>query len=169
MYLVFLDIDGVFTSHRVTFASANPKEMWVEFDPIAVNFMNRLHHKYDVEFVLMSTWKDGLDAEEDMISHWVLAAFRNAGFEGNFAPKWKTNTENKKKTFQYDRHHEVQEYLDFYKPDDFLLFDDNTYKFDTHLNKKRLIQTDPTNGLLYKHMQKAMSIVGEWETKKPYK
>ena len=38
-YLVFLDIDGVFTSSRVHFAHAAAYEMWHRFDPVAVDFI----------------------------------------------------------------------------------------------------------------------------------
>ena len=54
-YLVFLDIDGVFTSSRVHYAHNAVFNIWHRFDPVAVDFMNKIHDKYPVEFVLIST------------------------------------------------------------------------------------------------------------------
>jgi hypothetical protein len=165
-YLVFLDIDGVFTSSRVHYAHNATYEMWHRFDPVAVDFMNKLHDRYPVEFVLMSTWKNYLRNDDNMVLHWVSAAFGNSGFRGKLASPWKTDPDNViwQRAGLNDRAHEVQEYLANYGTDvrDFILFDDNAYRFDEVLGKKRLVRTDPENGLLYKHMKHAMSIVGQW-------
>jgi hypothetical protein len=167
-YLVFLDIDGVFTSSRVHYAHAAAYEMWHRFDPVAVDFMNKIHDRYAVEFVLMSTWKNFIDATSKQTEHWIRAAFGNSGFRGDFADPWKTDPDelwiNRK---NFDRGDEVREYLDTYATDikDFILFDDNAYNFDTALGKKRLVRTDPENGLLYKHMCNAQSIMGQWHEK----
>jgi hypothetical protein len=165
-YMVFLDIDGVFTSTRVQYASANPKEIWSKFDPIAIEFMNKINDKYDgVYFSLVSTWKNYLDEKDSMISHWVLSSFRNAGFRGEFWTPWKTNPHNLNKF--PNRAHEMVDYMKTYTPDlkDFIVFDDNNYGWDTVLGKKRWIKTDPANGLLFKHMNFAMSIMGTWDPK----
>ena len=164
-YLVFLDIDGVFTSSRVHYAHAASYEMWHRFDPVAVDFMNKIHDRYPVEFVIMSTWKNYIDARSNQIEHWVRAAFGNSGFRGQFADPWKTDPDelwiNRK---GFDRGDEVREYLDTYATDvvDFVLFDDNAYNFEKALGKRRLVRTDPENGLLYKHMLNAQSMMGQW-------
>ena len=163
-YLVFLDIDGVFTSSRVHYAHAASYEMWHRFDPVAVDFMNKIHERYPVEFVLMSTWKNYIDVNSHMIEHWFRAAFGNSGFRGQFATPWKTDPDNLALQKKWDRGDEVREYLDTYATDvkDFILFDDNVYNFDKALGVKRLVRTDPENGLLYKHMLHAQSIMGQW-------
>jgi hypothetical protein len=167
-YLVFLDIDGVFTSSRVHYAHAASYEMWHRFDPVAVDFMNKIYDRYAVEFVLMSTWKNYIDATSNQVEHWVRAAFGNSGFRGQLATPWKTDP---KETWinhpGLRRGDEVRNYLQEYATDvkDFILFDDNAYNFDTALGKKRLVRTDPENGLLYKHMTKAQSIMGQWHEK----
>lgn len=163
-YLIFLDIDGVFTSSRVHYAHNATYDMWHRFDPVAVDFMNKLHDRYPVEFVLMSTWKDYLKYDNNNIEHWVRAAFGNSGFRGQFADPWKTDPHGKALYERWDRAHEVLDYLDNYGLDvqDYLLFDDNRYRFNEVLPKKRLILTDHENGLLYKHMKNAMSLVGQW-------
>jgi hypothetical protein len=165
-YLVFLDIDGVFTSSRVHYAHAAAYEMWHRFDPVAVDFMNRIHDRYPVEFVIMSTWKNNLRSDDNTIEHWVRAAFGNSGFRGQIATPWKTDPDNViwQRKGANDRAHEVKEYLELYGEDvkDFILFDDNRYRFKEVLGKGRLVQTDHENGLLYKHMQNAQSLMGTW-------
>jgi hypothetical protein len=167
-YLVFLDIDGVFTSSRVHYAHAASYEMWHRFDPIAIDFMNKIHDRYEVEFVIMSTWKNDIDAKSMQSRHWVASAFGNSGFRGIFADPWKTDPlEYWVKRRGLQRGDEVKDYLDQNGEGikDFILFDDNTHNFDSALGKKRLVQTDPVNGLLYKHMTKAQSIMGQWHEK----
>lgn len=160
-YLVFLDIDGVFTSERMQLALGS-KETWNTFDPVAIHFMNWIHDTYEnVEFMLISTWKEGLRHDDDAIRHWVLSSFRNAGFRGILCPTWKSNPDNlpRFKTRAY----EIKEYLDDH-PDvvDFIIFDDNDYAFNTILGKKRWVRTDPREGLLFKHMLYAKSVMGTW-------
>ena len=164
-YLVFLDIDGVFTSSRVHYAHAATYGMWHRFDPVAVDFMNRIHDRYPAEFVIMSTWKKFIDVKSTQIEHWVRAAFGNSGFRGEFATPWKTDPDEQSIHRRgFDRGDEVREYLDTHATDvrDFILFDDNAYNFETALGKRRLVQPDPENGLLYKHMRNAQSIMGQW-------
>lgn len=157
--LVFLDIDGVFTSTRQHIAS-NKDELWSKFDPVAIEFMNSLHDQYDLKFVLISTWKNGLDANDPMISHWILSAFRNAGFRGEFPEAYRTDPNNLRK-FR-NRAYEIVDYLKNYAPwaKDCIIFDDNDYDFDNVLGRKRFIKTDSNNGLLYKHMLNAKSLLG---------
>lgn len=166
-YLVFLDIDGVFTSLRAQLASANSKDIWNVFDPIAINFMNSIHNTYSgVYYVLISTWKENLSADDSMIAHWILTAFRNAGFTGEFYAPWKTNPDNLFRKGE-NRAHEIKEYLETYASyiKDYIIFDDNDYGFDRVLGKKRLIKTSSDNGILVKHMLDAKSIMGHWELK----
>ena len=163
-YLVFLDIDGVFTSLRAQLASLNSGEMWSTFDPVAINFMNWIHDRYPVEFVLISTWKQGL-GDSLIMGHWVLSAFRNAGFDGTFHSRmWTDDYRSVGKT----RAHEIQEFLQLYGKDitDFIIFDDNDYDFKQILGKNRLIRTDANEGILSKHMLDARSMMGTWVTKK---
>jgi hypothetical protein len=165
-YLVFLDIDGVFTSHRVHIAhNAHEAAMWQRFDPVAVDFMNYIHDTYPVEFVLMSTWKNYLRNDDTNIEHWVRSAFANSGFRGYIARPWKTDPDNFAVMKKWDRGHEVKDYLENFGTDieDFILFDDNQYRFKEILGKQRLVRTDADNGLLYKHMLNAKSMMGTWK------
>lgn len=168
-YLVFLDIDGVFTSSRVHYAHNAVFNVWHRFDPVAVDFMNKIHDKYPVEFVLISTWKNELRNDDHMVEHWIRSAFANSGFRGDFARMWKTDPDNLwvNKPRPYDRSHEIRDYLEEYGQDikDYIIFDDNDYGFEEVLRVKRWVRTDPENGLLYKHMCNAMSIMGTWHEK----
>jgi len=168
-YLVFLDIDGVFTSSRVHCAHNAVYDMWQRFDPVAVDFMNKIHDRYPVEFVLISTWKNYLRNDDHSIEHWIRAAFANSGFRGDFARMWKTDPDNLwvNKPAPYDRSHEIKDYLEIYGQDikDFIIFDDNDYGFEKVLGVKRWVRTDSENGLLYKHMCNAQSIMGQWHEK----
>lgn len=157
-YLVFLDIDGVFTSNRVHIAHNGEYEMWSKFDPIAIDFMNYIHDTYPVEFVLMSSWRNLLG---DISSHVMFACFASAGFRGMFANQWKTSNNARW------RGEQVKEYLDQYGQDieDYILFDDDDEYFEKYLQTKRLIRTDANDGLLFKHMLKAKSLMGNWEKK----
>ena len=161
-YLVFLDIDGVFTSSRVHYAHNASYEMWHRFDPVAVDFMNKIHDRYPVEFVMISTWKNFIDAKSKQSEHWVRSAFGNSGFRGQFANPWKTDPEETwiNKGHRYNRAHEIRDYLADYATDvkDYIIFDDNDYEFKNVLGKSRLVRTDPENGLLYKHMKNAQII-----------
>jgi hypothetical protein len=168
-YLVFLDIDGVFTSSRVHYSRTDAYDMWAKFDPVAVDFMNKISDRFhNVEFVCMSTWKNFLDTKSQSTVHIFEAMWRNAGFKGKFADPWKTDPDNTLwKSAGMDRGDEVVHYLENYGTDvkDYILFDDNAYNFNKVLPKKRLIQTNPENGLLYRHMTDAMSIMGNWSEK----
>lgn len=167
-YLVFLDIDGVFTSNRVHVAHNAVDAMWQRLDPVAVDFMNYIYDTYNVEFVIMSTWAHDCDIKNPTIEHWVRACFASAGFRGYFARPWKVDPDNiVLAKGLHDRAYAVKDYLDNFghDVDDFILFDDTHYDFDRILGKKRLVKTDADNGLLFKHMMKAKSIMGNWKKK----
>ncbi len=167
-YLCFLDIDGVLTSDRVHTTYTGDYNMWCQFDPIAIQFFNWIHDTYPIEFVIMSTWKDHLCNDDKIIEHWIRSAFANAGFRGHIALPWKTDPDNFAVMKKWDRAHEVKDYLENFGSDitDFILFDDNRYRFNEILGIKRLVQTDPDNGLLYKHMLNAKSMMGTWKKRK---
>lgn len=166
-YLVFLDMDGVFATNRVHMVQNSAYLMWHKLDPIAIDLINLLHDKFDVEFVLSSTWRLPLDVKDMNQLHWVCAAFGSSGFRGMFAHEYRTGTNShpfKSRAF------EIKEYLDRYSErnpefEDFLIFDDDNFGFAEVLGKKRLIQTDPSDGILSKHIQKTFSITGEWKKK----
>lgn len=163
-YLVFVDIDGVLTSARAQMSHNASYMIWSKFDPIAIDFFNRIHDTFvGVEFIIMSTWRhiDGFqDREAGHAPHWVQSAFANAGFRGTISLNWKTGETSR--TGPQRRAYEVKEYLADNPCDDYILFDDD-WDFNNVLGKKRHIKTDSQNGLLFKHMEKAWSICGMWK------
>lgn len=166
-YIVFLDMDGVFATSRVHMVANTAYLMWHKLDPVAVDLMNCLHDKFDVEFVLSSTWRLSLDAAHVNQLHWVFAAFGAAGFRGMFAREYRTGQSNH--AFK-SRALEIKEYLETYAEihpefEDFLIFDDDDFSFDEVLGKKRFVKTDPADGILSKHIQKTFSITGQWKQK----
>lgn len=169
-YAVFLDIDGVFCGHRMQMGHTCENHMiWDKFDPVAVDFMNRIDSMYNVDFIIMSTWKEGVKYDDPMAFHWINSTFRNAGFRGSFPwPNWKTNSaEDNKYNSMNGRAWAVKDYLAEFGPyTDYLLFDDTDYSFNQVLGRKRWIRCSSEDGLLTKHMRHALALMGEWEKKK---
>lgn len=167
-YVVFLDIDGVFTSARVHLANNNGNgySMWHKFDPIAIDFMNHIHDKYNVEFVLISTWKNDRKLERPMDFHWVAAAFANAGFRGKWAYEWFSDPNNVRRLGE-NRANEIVRMISEFGPNvkDFIIFDDTDYGFNRIIGKKRWIRTTEENGLTHKNMLDALSIMGTWDAR----
>ena len=172
-YLVFVDIDGVLTSNRAEFSDGLEGHLWDKFDPVAIDFFNRIHDTFDeVEFVLISTWRDHLDTGNVMIAHWISAAFRSSGFRGNLRyPNWKVNPTNDMDLWKKQRAHEIKDYLEKYAEGckDFIIFDDSDYNFNRVLDIKRHVKTHPDDGILFKHMLNAWSVMGLWDKKYPKK
>lgn len=166
-YIVFLDFDGVLTSSRVHYAHNATYPMWARFDPVAVDFLNRIHDTFvDVSFVWSTTWRNGI-VETAHTEHWAWSMFANAGFRGQFGKPWRVNQNNDQSKYHV-RAEEVKEYLNDYGSGtkDFLVLDDSDYNWDKALPVKRWVKTDSENGLLWKHMRDAMSMMGTWEKKK---
>lgn len=159
MYYVFLDIDGVLTSARAEMSDGIPRT-WMKFDPIAIDFFNRIHDNHDVEFVLSSTWRNYIT--DAMSLHWIESCFVSAGFRGKLAKEWKVNIQEDHDLYRKQRAWEIKDYLDRHDHDDFMIFDDNDYLFNEVLGKRRFIQTDHANGLMVNHMKSALSIAGNW-------
>lgn len=164
-YVVFLDIDGVFTSTRAHLAlSRQEDEMWSHFDPVALGFLNRLDEQYEIDWVLMTTWVLGLDRSNPTVYHWVTSTFRNAGFRGRFPwPNWKTEDPGRLQS----RADMVKKYLEAERLtyDDFIVIDDTDYDFNRILGVKRFVKTDGHDGMLSKHMKNILSLTGNWEKK----
>lgn len=165
-YAVFLDFDGVLTTARTGFADAkcNGYTMWSRFDPVAIDFLNKIHLTFeDVKFVWITSWRPATIDPSNMDLHFAYTMFRNAGFLGEFADQWRVNPENT--ISRIDRALEIKDWIDKNPIIDYLIFDDCDYKFNEILGKKRLIRTDPNDGITYKNMQYAWNICGQWYRK----
>lgn len=162
-YVVFVDIDGVLTTQRAHLSRVNQSyNKWSQFDPVAINFFNRIHDHApnEIEFVLTTSWKNFVPDYDigGWNFHWIQAAFANAGFRGTFAELWKTEKEH-----ILPREEGILNYIEDNHVNDYLIFDDNDYGFNDLLPKRRFIKTDPDDGILTKHMRNALAIVGEWK------
>ncbi|PHS22209.1 MAG: hypothetical protein COA84_13650 [Robiginitomaculum sp.] len=171
-YLVFVDIDGVLTSNRAEFSDGLKGRLWSKFDPIAIDFFNRIHDTFhEVEFVMISTWRNYIKYDDSMMRLWMETSFRNSGFRGEFSyPYWKVNPLEDRELYQKERAYEIKHYLKEYAQEckDYIIFDDSDFKFEEVLGKKRLVKTDCDNGMLFKHMRNAWSIMGMWDRKSEY-
>lgn len=170
--LVFLDFDGVLTSGRVHLAQSYPKEgygMWSKFDLVTVDFLNKLHKYFVVEFVWNTTWMHGMSDKHSMNYHWAEVMFRNAGFQGVMADPWRVNPDdlrwgidNEWNSGNY-RANEVKKYLETYFPHvwdakSFICLDDNDFSYDKVFGVKRFVKTDAENGMLAKHYEKTWNL-----------
>ena len=99
-----------------------------------------------------------------MTEHWAYSMWYNAGFRGNFAKDWRVNKLDESHLYAY-RALEVKEYLEEHPADDFIIFDDSDYNYNDTLGVKRFIKTDSNEGMLFKHMKDAWSIMGTWDKK----
>lgn len=171
--LVFLDFDGVLTSDRVNFAQNYKASypLWSKFDPVTIDFFNRVHYNFDVAFVWNTTWMHGMDADNTMHYHWAQTMFRNAGFQGSFADPWKVpstyhgSIRDGVSSINY-RAHEVLDYLKSYYPStidkkSFIVVDDNDFQYNAVLGVKRFVRTDATNGMLSKHYTNFWSLAND--------
>lgn len=158
-YYVFVDIDGVLVTTRANFELPEyDYKMQTMFDPIGVKFFNYIDRTYEgVYFVLTSTWKNNLcmdlnGPDNGDHFHWVVSAFRNAGFTGNFAANWKTGYRESMTFPKYKRGSEVKQYLEENPCKDYIIFDDEDNGYDV-LDKKRLIWTLEHEGISCNNMK----------------
>lgn len=147
-YLIFMDFDGVLTSGRVHFSHQDTSyPIWATFDPVAIEYFNKLHYMYDnVGFVWTTTWRNDIDLGSTMMYHIVTSMWYNAGFRGYLAKPWKVNPDD---TLNHNnRADEVLHYIENYAPKckDFLVFDDSNYNWNHKLPRKRWIRTDSQTG-----------------------
>lgn len=165
-YIVFVDFDGVLTSNRVHFTQPDHSyPMWATFDPVVMEFFNKIDNTFeDVSFVWTTTWRNGL-IDSGHITHIVYSMWYNAGFRGTLGRPWRVNPDGQLP--EYDRASEIRDYLKTHAPNhsDFIIFDDSDYGFNKVLGIKRFVKTSPDDGMLFKHMRDAWSIMGNWDKK----
>lgn len=165
-YLVFVDFDGVLTSGRCHFVQPTESYgFWTRFDPIAMDFFNKIHFTFDdVSFVWTTSWRNNVD-QNLLTEHLVYSSWYNAGFRGHLGNPWRVNDENNADLYGH-RAVEIQNYLDKSPTTkDFVILDDTDYNFDKVLGKKRFVKTHPQDGLLHKHMLDTWSKMGTWDRK----
>lgn len=154
--IIFLDIDGVLTSHRIYEGmdeKAGFSGVWRQFDPVAVNFLNRLSREHSCELVLSSTWRRRSFGDINVSLPFILAG---GGLRIPPADVWVTDYLPLRK-----RSSEIADWIDENGLDNFIIFDDDLdagYGFEDNF-----VHTDGRNGLLHQHMVRANEIVAKWE------
>lgn len=165
-YYVFLDMDGVLTSARYQYAaSAATKNypIWALLDPVGVRFLNKICDVHEgVEIVFSTTWTNYFPMDRTA-RHWIYSCFMSAGFTGRISNNYRINEDNDPALYGGGRARAIKQYLETYPADDFLILDDNDYGFNSELGIRRFVKTDAVNGILMDHMERAMSIVGQWK------
>lgn len=170
-YLVFVDFDGVLCSNRVQFTHpSDAYSMWSTFDPVVMEFFNKIHNTYqDVRFVWTTTWRNHVPSNNHHVNHIIYSMWYNAGFRGHFGDPWKVNPDDEQHggLNHGSRAEEIKHYLDNYGKgiEDYIIIDDSDYGFDKVLGKKRFVKTSSEDGMLFKHMLKAWSLMGTWDRK----
>ena len=166
-HIVFVDFDGVLTTARVHFSQPKTAyQTWSQFDPIAINFFNKIHDNYeDVSFVWTTSWRNQIETC-DNLEHILYSMWYNAGFTGFFGKPWRVNADNDLEMFEH-REKEIDDYLTNYAPDNkgFIIFDDNDYGYDDVFGKNHFIHTDPQNGITFENMRQAWNVVSRWDPK----
>jgi len=173
-YLVFVDFDGVLTSSRVHLSQDtdpyNHYPMWSTFDPVVVEFFNKLHHKYEgVRFVWTTSWRNNVP-KDISVEHLAYSMWYNAGFRGMFGDPWTVNPDDQRDGYMNhtSRAEEIKHYLENYAQGckDFVIIDDNDYNFNKVLGIKRFVRTNPDDGMLLKHMKNILALTGNWDKRK---
>ncbi len=180
MNVIFLDIDGVFVTHRSWLGSKVKRSGRLsEFDPIALEMVRKLCEKNSAKIVVSSTWRKisvmepGEDYKNILFNH-----FNDSGlFEYVLMPSWRTvclgfekrssdmpSIENWKKwTDRKDlcvRGDEIDRWLKINGQDvkNYCIIDDE-YDFTDFQIENHLVQTDFEEGFLYKHYRLAEKIL----------
>lgn len=154
--IVFLDIDGVFTSERVhrTIFNKDNYGVWSKFDPIAIDYLNNLYHDNDIDFVICSSWRNSFDTKE--IKHMLYSA----GFQGAILASTQKDfrTINKQKS--------IQNFVEEHKPKNWLVIDDECLSWgEPFIQKKNAVRTCTFNGFDCFAMEECTQIVNSWKCK----
>lgn len=138
---IFLDIDGVFTCHRVSKAIAEPGVLSV-FDPTAVAFFERMAVEHNPYFVISSSWRLIHSKRSIIMMFKTMGAFK---IVMNLHTDWQTLKLS-------DRTIEIKDWIDRRKRDHdlngkFIIVDD------AHIGKiddATIITTTEQDGMQYK-------------------
>lgn len=81
MKVLFLDFDGVLVTARAQWSAKGGGGRFTEFDPVAIQFLNRLTELVDMKVVVSSVWRYGRTPAE------LQELLSQAGFEGTVIDK----------------------------------------------------------------------------------
>lgn len=154
--VIFLDIDGVLTSSRVSIGTnelAGIGGAWKQFDPVAVQFLNWFSQKYNYKLVISSSWGKIFNDLKSL--KWMLSGggLRIPLYQ---AHDWRTPDldayfDLRGRSWEINKF--LNEHIDI---EDFIIFDDGMDAGKTFEDK--FVLTDPENGLMVRHMIRAIEI-----------
>lgn len=182
MNLIFLDIDGVFVTHRSWLGTRGKKRSGrsSEFDPIAMEMIRKLCERTDSKIVVCSSWRKISVMENGNSPQNILyKTFKKAGLvKYVLMPSWRTpcmasqkRPDDFPKAKKWEkwgteenciRGDEVNRWLDINGKDvkNYCIIDDE-YDYTDHQIENTLVQTDMEEGFLYRHYQLAEKILTE--------
>jgi hypothetical protein len=146
MKVIFLDIDGVLNSQNFIH-SFNGKWELHSVDPNAINVLNEIIKATNAKIVISSSWRIILDLNE------IKDILIENGFVGEIIGKTPIIRDNNR-----CRGDEINAYLEANPNiDKFIILDDDS-DMDNLID--RLVKTSYIDGLLPKHIEKAISLLG---------
>lgn len=146
---IFLDFDGVICTLRAHCAYSDGF-MWSHLDPVAVKMIERLANETDSKIVVSSTWR----------SHWDKGAIErfllNAGMRTvPFHQSWRTPNLN---AFDNNnRGSEIAKFLSDHHLERYVIIDDDSDMLAEQM--PFFVKTDPLNGFMWEHFEKAKEIL----------
>ena len=147
MNIVFLDIDGVVCNHRVCWARPRgvlelSSQAWI--DPISVAAVNRICADADAKIVVSSTWRNFKDID---------VILRTMGILADYHPSYTTTKPGG------IRGDQIKAWMDDNgRPSNYVILDDDSDFLKEQL--PHLVQTDHEDGILTRHIKRALEIFG---------
>ncbi len=141
--ILFLDMDGVLTTHRTCYALKS--RHYFHVDPIGLKMVDRLCEDFNLQIVVSSSWRHGKN---------VPVILKACGMQASFQEDCNTPD-------GAGRGHEIIAWLDAH-PDvrKFIILDDEVSDIVCHDRlKNRTIQTDQEDGILWRHYQAAETML----------
>jgi hypothetical protein len=149
MNVIFLDIDGVLCTTRQAVA-INDRGVMSCLDPVALQFLDRIARDFDVKYVISSTWRMG-ESYSYFRSLFMAAQARDLAM-ALYYDDWATPVIHEK-----DRGHEIQNWIDRNKPENYIILDDDSDMLDHQ--KEFFVQTSCYDGMLFEHYKKVEELL----------
>jgi hypothetical protein len=152
MRVVFLDIDGVLCTPRAALALGDSGVIRA-FDPIAIQFLNRLYEAAPYLLVMTSTWRRDIGAK---------TAVKASGCYAQFHTDWRTGDRWASGDIVESMHArpaEIRDWLEKNGPAEFLILDDDPFAW-TPEQASRVVECDSYDGISFAAMNKAFDLFG---------
>ncbi len=143
--ILFLDMDGVLTTHRTCYAHGT--KHYYHVDPIGLQMIDRLCAVFNLQIVVTSSWR---------MIHNVPVILKACGIKAVFHADWNTGCES-------GRGEEILTWLAAHpEVAKFIILDDEVSDIACHDRlRSRTVQTDQENGILWHHYVTAENMLKE--------